>query len=523
MESHEVADRARRETALLFHPLAPRPTASRVDVFGGTRDGWASLLATIGSSVLASGGGILLLDFSERGIGGGITQLAIDAEFPVTVNDLPVDIGGLGLLHGVDPEDAAELLADVVDTVRGGGADPALRVLDAEILAAVATRLDPPLTFSRLAAGLRVLQGRDQDDGPDLLSPAERNTVANRVGAWGESERIQHEIHYLRASLKRFAGREETATTAAPQPWWPVHGLRIIATSSRDTSTARKEFADQVLFQIVLHQLRRRRGDASPDVLVVAGGDRMGLPALEGMARYAANAGIRLVNLFEHLGEGTERLIGAGDSATLIMQLGNAREAETAAEFVGRGHKFVFSQVTRQVGSSRTAGTSTSAGGSVSVSETEGSSGSRGKGGKSSGWSRSVSVSQSEFWQNTESLSATDSRQDGAVLQRVYEFSVEPTQIQQLPPTAFVLIDSSLGDRRAALGDCNPGIVLLPRVASTARQAVPSATQQQEVALEQGAPLAIEAPAVLPNPQTDDSDDQFKAIDPSRPWDPENG
>ncbi|WP_131788186.1 hypothetical protein [Protofrankia symbiont of Coriaria ruscifolia] len=523
MESHEVADRARREAALLFHPLAPRPTADRVDVFGGTRDGWASLLATIGSSALASGGGILLLDFSERGIGGGIAQLAVDAEFPVTVNDLPADIGGLGLLHGVDPEDAAELLADVVDTSRGGGADPTLRVLDAEILAAVATRLDAPLTFSRLAAGLRVLQGRDQNDGADLLSPAERSAVAGRAGAWGESERTQHEIQYLRASLERLAGREETAATATPQPWWPVHGLRIIATSSRDTSTVRKEFADRVLFQIVLHQLRRRRGDPSPDVLVVAGGDRMGLPALEGMARYAANAGIRLVNLFEHLGAGTERLIGAGDSATLIMQLGNAKEAEAAAEFVGRGHKFVFSQITRQVGSSLTTGTSTSAGGSVTVSETEGRSGSRGKGGKSGGWSRSVSVSQSEFWQNTESLSATDSRQDGAVLQRVYEFSVEPTQIQQLPPTAFVLVDSSLGDRRAALGDCNPGIILLPRVASTARQAMPSATQQQEVALEQGALLAIEAPAVLPNPQTGDSDDQFKAIDPSRPWDPENG
>ncbi|WP_157180507.1 hypothetical protein [Protofrankia coriariae] len=523
VESHEAADRTRRETAPLFHPLAPRPTAGRIDVFGGTRDGWASLLATVGSSALASGGGILLLDFSERGVGGGLAQLAVDAGRPVTVDDLPADIGGLGLLHGVDPDDAAELLADAVDVGRGGGADPTLRVLDAEILAVVATRLDPPLTFSRLAAGLRVLEGNEQNDGSDPLSPAERNAVADRAGTWGESEGTRQEIRYLRASLERLAGREETATTAAPQPWWPVHGLRIIATSSHDTSTARKEFVDRVLFHIVLHQLRRRRGDAShDDILVVAGGDRMGLPALEGMARYAANAGIRLVNLFEHLGEGTERLIGAGDSATLVMRLGNAKEAETAAEFVGRGHKFVFSQITRQVGSSLTTGTSSSAGGSVSLSETESRGGSRGKGGKSSGWSRSVTVSQSAFWENTESLSATDSQQDGAVLQRVYEFSVEPTQIQQLPPTAFVLIDSSLGDRRAALGDCNPGIVLLPRVASTARPAVPPVARPG-LPSGQGASLPIDGPDVPPVSPTADPEGQLEATDPFRPWSPGNG
>ncbi len=506
----------------MFHPLAPRSAASRVDVFGGTRDGWAGLLATVGSSALASGGGILLLDFSERGVGGGLAQLAVDAGCPVTVDDLPADIGGLGLLHGADPEDAAELLADAVDVGRGGGADPTLRVLDAEILAAVATRLEPPLTFSRLAAGLRVLEGNERNDGPGLLSSAERNAVADRAGGWRENERTQREIHYLRASLERLAGREETAPATTPRPWWPVPGLRIIATSSHDTSATRKEFADRVLFHIVLHQLRRRRGDASHDILVVAGGDRMGLPALEGMARYAANAGIRLVNLFEHLGEGTERLIGAGDSATLVMRLGNAREAERAAEFVGRGHKFVFSQVTRQVGSSLTTGASSSTGGSVSVSETESRGGSRGRAGKSSSWSRSVTVSQSAFWESTESLSVTDSHQDGAVLQRVYEFSVEPTQIQQLPPTAFVLVDSSLGDRRAALGDCNPGIVLLPRVASTARPAVPPVAQQG-LPPGQGTPLPIDGPDVPPASPPGGPGGQPETIDPFRPWSPGNG
>ncbi len=133
-----------------------------------------------------------------------------------------------------------------------------------------------------------------------------------------------------------------------------------------------------------------------------------------------------------------------------------------------------------------------------------------------------MTVSQSAFWENTESLSATDSQQDGAVLQRVYEFSVEPTQIQQLPPTAFVLIDSSLGDRRAALGDCNPGIVLLPRVASTARPAVPPVARPGLPA-GQGTSLPIDGPDVPPVSPTADPGGQLEATDPFRPWSPGNG
>jgi hypothetical protein len=38
--------------------------------------------------------------------------------------------------------------------------------------------------------------------------------------------------------------------------------------------------------------------------------------------------------------------------------------------------------------------------------------------------------------------------------------------VQQLPATAFILVDSATGARRAVSGDCNPGIALLPRVGS---------------------------------------------------------
>jgi hypothetical protein len=50
----------------------------------------------------------------------------------------------------------------------------------------------------------------------------------------------------------------------------------------------------------------------------------------------------------------------------------------------------------------------------------------------------------------------------------VYEFAVEPVQIQSMPVTAFIFAGTTGGRRHIVAGDCNPGIALLDRVASVA-------------------------------------------------------
>ena len=69
-------EQARCEAASLWYPLQLRSGASRVDVFGGTGDGWASLLATLGNSLIQAGSSILLVDFSEWHVGGGLAMFA---------------------------------------------------------------------------------------------------------------------------------------------------------------------------------------------------------------------------------------------------------------------------------------------------------------------------------------------------------------------------------------------------------------------------------------------------------------
>jgi hypothetical protein len=73
-----------------------------------------------------------------------------------------------------------------------------------------------------------------------------------------------------------------------------------------------------------------------------------------------------------------------------------------------------------------------------------------------------------QTWSETKNWSVAASVTHGETDQRVYEFTVEPTEIQALAPTAFILVESTGRGRRVVLGDCNPGIVTLDRVSSMA-------------------------------------------------------
>ncbi|SNQ48293.1 conserved hypothetical protein [Frankia canadensis] len=276
--------------------------------------------------------------------------------------------------------------------------------------------------------------------------------------------------------------------------WWPVRGLRVLATSSRASATHHKELADRLVMQAVLHQLRRRPPGpaAGRDMLVVAGADQLGRPVLGGLSRHAEVAGVRLVLLYERLADDAERMLGTQGGSTIFMRLGNGKDATTAAEYVGRGYRFVMSQVTAQIGRSFTVGDSDSVGYQDGTSDTTGTSGGRSRTydgtrllpwlqntSTNTGWQESVTTSRSQTWQRTTNTSVADSTTDGTTSQRVYEFLVEPTTLQTLPTTAFLLVSPVDGPGRVTPGDCNPGTVLLPRVSSvdrwTATHAPPSA------------------------------------------------
>lgn len=490
---HDRSERERVASAPRWYPLRLREGWSRVDVFGGTPDGWASLLATLGPSILESRNDVLVVDFSENGVADDLAQFARLRDVPVSQVRLPAGSSRADVLSGLSAEDAGELIANA--THPGGDRDDEeLRALDADLLEAVAERLEKPYSFARLEAGVRVLRRVYDVSRETVLSAQEVRELTSDVDTAGSTEKARERLQFLNGQLKRLvrshedggdadggravrdSGRDGGSGLDSDGRVWNSGGLTVVATHS--AYERRKGLYDRIVFHRVLRDLRAQHRASSRAVIVVAGADHLGLESLEALSHQAKRVGVRLVLLMEHLRDELQHLLGGSDSVSIVMRLGNHTEATAAADFIGKGHTFVLSQVTEQVGKTFTEGTGRSDG--VSDSSTRSTSMTRGRSDSSSGlgaertsssdgrsWSRSRSDSRarSTTWQETVNHSAADSTTMGRTEQRVYEHMVEPTTIQALPPTACFLVQSGEGDRRVVVGDCNPGITLLEHVA----------------------------------------------------------
>lgn len=478
-QAHEQA-RERQAASEQWFPLSPAAGAARVDVFGGTGDGWASLITTVGSSLLRSGCRVMVVDLSEQHVGDGLAAFAGTAGFRVSNVELLRDGPSNLLLQGLTREDVAEVVASAVATIRSSGDAAEQRVIDADVLARVTACLDDePLTFARLAAALLVVRGHHQEGAASPLSTQEIRRLTAQIDIVGATDRVANALTTLSNLIELLAAAEPAAETVPDAPAesaaWSAPEMTVLASVS--PHARRKDFMDRLLFQRVVHELRVRPPEGGGDVLFVAGADHLGLENLEAMAKQARRAGVRLVLMMEHLRDGVAQLLGSAGNATILMRMGNPAQAHVAAEFIGREHKFKVSQVTRQVGKSFTDGYSDTWSTQSGGSDSSGVHSSKPKSARwyhrkagSSSTSAGATVSRSNSWQYTASCSDTDSESTSTTDTREYEFAVEPTEIQGLPPTAFILVDVGPGGRRVLMGDCNPGITLLPQVASGPRQ-----------------------------------------------------
>ncbi|MEV4315312.1 hypothetical protein [Actinocrispum sp. NPDC049592] len=461
-------------TEVRWLPLHLDPHVVRLDVVGGTGDGWASLLATLGSGT--PGGPTLLLDFTEQYVGGGLAAFTSAQGFPAHHTELPESLAQLDLLGGLAVDELVEVLVEAIDSLRAEDGRTTLRFTDAALLRVVAEELRPPVTFARLAAGLRVLLRTNPDADGRLTSDEVVRLSARTDAVVTADDRARQDLPFL-ISVVDLLAQTESAGGRSPQVGlWPHSGLHVIVTTGMHLR--RKEVTDQVLFHRVLHELRTRSDRQSRQTLIVAGIDRLGWRNVEELNRHAARVGVRLVLMAENLRDETHRLLGGHHSATVVMQLGGDG-AKTAAEFIGHGHKFVLSQVTTQIGRTFTIsdgesrgiqdsdslakGTSTSGGHNWNTSEVLGLAGVGASRSTGTGDNHSHTESRARTWQETFSRSVADSTTDGRTYSRVYEFTVEPTTIQGLAPTAFILVQPTQAGRQVVAGDCNPGTVALDR------------------------------------------------------------
>jgi len=398
---------------------ARTPTGCRrFDVFGGDPWGWEGLLTIFGTSMLVEHRPVTVIDLSREQVCAELVGLAVQAGRSVEVHRLPTDLPRCGLLTGLSPAQLVDALVEAMH--RGTPDDRAERSMDHRLLSEIGHALGADVSIARLVAALRVLMREPYDTA--LLRPEERDRVADelfgddyRRDAQPNLRRIESYLYPLRTLGRPDEEARRELTCLALEP------------GGRNAGT---ELLTDLIVQWLINRVTDR---AHPPggVVVVVGADELAPVHLNRLADACIRRDVRLTNVFRHLRDDALRAIGGG--AVGFMRLGNHEEAAAAADFVGREHRFVVSQLTRGL----SGGHSQSEGDSVSRD-----------------WTRTVTVAEQSGWHEAESSS------------RVYEYTVEPRTFQGLPDYALVLVEHTTAGPVVRAAECDPGLVLLPRLST---------------------------------------------------------
>lgn len=469
--------------------------ARRTDIFGGTLTGWQGLLAVHGSSLLA-GRPLLIADLTGQQAAAPLLSLAQQADIPSVTWRLPSDLGRSGILQGLPPEQLAAAVAEALHAGAPGGARTE-RAADTRTLRQLATVLTgrgpatgAGVTMPRLAAAVRAALG--QPAGA-VLSAAEQDTITGSLFPPGTArDQAAPSLYRLDAVLPGLASRAGDG--------WPAGPARCTCLS---LDAGPRSADGEILAALVIQWITVQASSAGGEfpAVIVAGADEAARPHLERLSEACELRGVPLTLLFRHLRDDAVALLG-GAAATAFMRLGNHTEAEQAAGYLGRHHTFAMSSFTATRGASTT---STSGGGTSHGTSEQSGKGSQGAGllgmGGTSSRTRSAGTSESRSENWSTAAGANWSAAQG--LQRVYEYRLEPTVLQDLPEQALLLADRSPGVLRLRAVECDPSIITLPGASTSPFPPLSADAPQPHLA-----PPAAVSPAVTSGPMPAVADDQ---------------
>jgi hypothetical protein len=433
----------------------------RTDVYGGTLAGWRSLLTVHGASILARQP-LLVADLTGQYALAELAGLARETRVPSAEYVLPRDLARSGLLARLSGQHLADALAEAIHAGPPGTArtDRAVDVRVLEQLCDVLARHG--ITPARLAAAVQVALGRDAE--PGLLTEEEAHKISGKL--FGEHYQTQIGVNLVRidaflADLASYAG---TGPPSSPRPAYCT--LFAVEPGAR---SARAELLAALVIQWLTVEVTA--STAADPAVIIAGADEITRQHLERLADACDRRGVPLTLLFRHLRDDATAMIGGG--ATAFMRLGNHLEAEQAANFIGRNHKFVLSGFTATTGHSHTTtsgqehgwGTTRSRGTSTTRGWSDGDH--LGEGTRSDSRTRSRESGQSENWSTSASESDGTEWSDAESWQRVYEYAVEPAVLQNLPENALLLTGRNPVSAGFQPVECHPSIITMPHVSMT--------------------------------------------------------
>jgi hypothetical protein len=467
----------------------------RVDLAGGTLNGWSAMLTTAGASRLAAGGEITVLDLTEGSVALDLIGFARASGIDPLVWVLPDDLPRLDLGTGLGRDALADLLSMVASVTDEQGSARDLS-LDAAILERVIGVLaqdhqdhqdhQGQPTVAAVTAGLRALAqvGDPREDvAAGLITTGQADRLTAMFGRGATDRVVLERAWVLESQLRKLA-----PVGSALRPL-PRSALRVAALSQRVGVVGSKVLGTYLTVALT-HLLRDTEpGAPGRHTLFVLGADKLRGDVLDRLGDACERSATGLVLAYRGISPHVRQRLGRGNAAVAFMRLGNAEEAKAASEQIGTEHRFVLSQLTETIGVSVTDTTSsayTSTAGSAdstatSWSESEGLSRSTGRGhagslllpsqtsvshSVQSGDSQSISesesvttsVSTSTAWGMTTSKAAGDSESLARAMQRSREFLVEQHELQQLPASAMIITYAGPAGRQVIMADVNPGI-----------------------------------------------------------------
>ena len=428
----------------------------RTDAYGGTLNGWRSLLAVHGASLLAEQP-LLVADFSASLASSELTALARRHDVHGAVYPLPSALAASGVMTGMAASQLANAIAEAIHAGTPGGATRAERAVDARVVTRLCSALGRNLTLARLAAAVQAALGQPVPGGQ--LTGDEWDLISGDL--LGDTYRAQvgPSLVRLDAFLSDLASHTGTGPPQPGRPAW--YTCLALEPGARSAST-------ELLTALTVQWLTVAvtRSTATAPAVIIAGADEVTRAHLEALADACERRGVPLTLLFRHLRDDATALIG-GAAATAFMRLGNHHEAEQAAAFIGRHHKFTVSGWTATRGGEHS--TSRTSGYSHGTSQSRGSSASSGWNSDglwhesaSGGRTRSRDHGRSQEWSQSDTASGGESWSTAQSTQRVYEYAVEPAVLQNLPDGALLLPEPGTRGRDLLAVECDPQIITLP-------------------------------------------------------------
>jgi hypothetical protein len=434
------------------------PPGLRTEVFGGSWRGWQALLTTHGTSILAAGP-LLVLDVSGQLVSGELTEIAGKAVGNAVQYVLPADLDRCGLLARLSGPQFADALAEAIHAGAPGGAR-ADRAVDVRILGLLIAALGGDIAPARPAAAIRTALGHRA--GPGLLTAAEESLIAGDLFPPDYQQQIGPNLVRLDAFVTDLACH----TGGIPgEPAAPAYYTCLAVDSA--ARSARSELLTALAVQWLTVQVPV--STASAPAVIIAGTDEIARPHLERLADACERRRVPLTMMFRHLREDALAVLGGGAAA--FMRLGNHAEADQAASYLGRQHKFVLSQLTATLGGNETYTRTDTEGYGVTDTRSFGSSQGWAEdplsgGSCNGGLTRSRSLTTSRNWSLAHSWATGTNWSTAAAAQRVYEYTVEPSVLQHLPDHALLLAAAGRVGPDLQAVECDPAIVTLPGVST---------------------------------------------------------